>query len=145
MVLVRDFVNLAVSCKLSSFTSRLKFLSRRTMARHFGRLTPLAIIAVASVMQAFAQTPAPDGSGLPTGANLVRATLSPTALSERVVEYEIDARYNAERKSLDATETLTYHNLTGQPLDTFPFHLYLNAFQPTSTFMREVRLDKPSF
>ena len=115
------------------------------MARHFGRLTRLAIVGVACAMQAFAQTPAPDGSGLPAGANVLRATLSQTALSERVVEYEIDARYNADKKSLDATETLTYHNLTGQPLDTFPFHLYLNAFQPTSTFMREVRLDKPSF
>src|SRR6266498_1153418 len=42
--------------------------------------------------------------------------------------------------SVLANHTLTYRNLTGRPLDTFPFHLYLNAFQPTSTFMREVRL-----
>ena len=69
------------------------------MARHFGRLTRLAIIAVASAMQAFAQTPAPDGSTLPAGAKLLRATLSPTALSERAVEYEIDAHYNAEKVS----------------------------------------------
>jgi len=62
------------------------------------------------------------------------------ALSQRVVAYEIEARLDANKKTLDATETLTYRNLTGRPLDTFPFHLYLNAFQPTSTFMREVRL-----
>jgi hypothetical protein len=62
---------------------------------------------------------------------------SPTPLSQRVVHYEIDAKYNAQNHTLDATETLTYHNLTGQALDTFPFHLYLNAFQPTSTFLRE--------
>jgi len=58
-------------------------------------------------------------------------------LSQRVVHYEIEARYDAKAHSLEATEVLTYHNLTGQPLDTFPFHLYLNAFQPTSTWLRE--------
>src|SRR5271157_1198759 len=62
------------------------------------------------------------------------------ALSTRVVAYQIEARLDPVRKTVDATETLTYRNLTGRPLDTFPFHLYLNAFQPTSTFMREVRL-----
>jgi len=69
--------------------------------------------------------------------NTTSAINSPTPLSQRVVHYEIDAKYNAQSHTLDATETLTYHNLTGQPLDTFPFHLYLNAFQPTSTFLRE--------
>jgi hypothetical protein len=62
------------------------------------------------------------------------------ALSTRIVAYQIEARLDPVRKTVDATETLTYHNLTGRPLDTFPFHLYLNAFQPTSIFMREVRL-----
>lgn len=58
-------------------------------------------------------------------------------MSQRVVHYEIDAKYDPKTHTLDASETLTYHNLTGQPLDTFPFHLYLNAFQPTSTWIRE--------
>jgi hypothetical protein len=61
-------------------------------------------------------------------------------LSVRVVAYRIDARLDPVRKTIDATETLTYHNLTGQSLAVFPFHLYLNAFQPKSTFMTEVRL-----
>ena len=73
------------------------------------------------------------------------ATNSDKPLSERVVAYSIDARVDAQHKTLDATETLTYHNLTGQAQDTFPFHLYLNAFQPKSTFMREVRRDHPDF
>lgn len=60
-------------------------------------------------------------------------------LSERVVAYAIDARVDIDRKTLDATETLTYRNLTGQPLNTFPFHLYLNAFRPESTFTAETR------
>ena len=62
---------------------------------------------------------------------------SPMPLSQRVVHYEIEAKYDPQKHALDATETLTYHNLTGQALDTFPFHLYLNGFQPGSTFVRE--------
>lgn len=69
--------------------------------------------------------------------NTTSAINSATPMSQRVVHYEIDAKYNAKEHALDATETLTYHNLTGQTLDTFPFHLYLNAFQPTSTWVRE--------
>ncbi len=43
--------------------------------------------------------------------------------------------------TVTATETLTYHNLTGQALDTFPFHLYLNAFQPKATWIHEAHRD----
>src|SRR3989442_11230767 len=60
-----------------------------------------------------------------------------TPLSQRVVAYDMDAKYNAKNHSLDAIETLTCHNLTGQPLYTIPFHLYLNGLQPTSTWIRE--------
>jgi hypothetical protein len=65
------------------------------------------------------------------------ATNSPTPLSTRVVAYNIDAKVDVQKKAVDAKETLTYKNLTGQPLTTFPFHLYLNAFQPDSTFTSE--------
>jgi hypothetical protein len=67
------------------------------------------------------------------------ATNSPNGqpLSTRVVAYTIDARLDTVSKSLDATETLTYKNLTGQSLTTIPFHLYLNAFRPESTFTSE--------
>src|SRR5579871_6265536 len=69
----------------------------------------------------------------------ISATNSPNGapLSTRVTAYTIDARLDTDKKTLDATETLTYKNLTGQPLNTFPFHLYLNAFRPESTFTRE--------
>jgi len=36
---------------------------------------------------------------------------------------------------------LTYHNVTGQALDHFPFHLYQNAFQPKSTWVREAKIE----
>ena len=58
-------------------------------------------------------------------------------LSTRVVAYNISAHIDVTRKTVDATEALTYKNLTGQPLSTFPFHLYLNAFQADSTFTSE--------
>src|SRR5512142_2346247 len=61
------------------------------------------------------------------------------------VAYTIDARLDVARKTLDATEVLRYRNLTGQPQDTFPFHLYLNGFQPTASFMSEVRRNNPRF
>ena len=37
-------------------------------------------------------------------------------LSQRVVAYQIDAKYDPADHTVDATETLTYRNLTGQPL-----------------------------
>jgi Peptidase family M1 domain len=66
---------------------------------------------------------------------------SRTPMSQRVVHYEIDAKYDASKHTVDATEVLTYHNLTGQALDHFPFHLYQNAFQPKSTWVREAKLE----
>jgi hypothetical protein len=82
-------------------------------------------------------------SPLALNAQLSVATNSPNGapLSERVVAYSIDARLDTNKKALDATESLTYRNLTGQPLTTFPFHLYLNAFRPESSFTAETRSD----
>ncbi|MCU1224220.1 MAG: Peptidase rane alanine aminopeptidase [Edaphobacter sp.] len=75
---------------------------------------------------------------LPLAAQSI-ATNSPDGkpLSTRIVAYDIEAKLDTDKKTLDATEILTYKNLTGQPLNTFPFHLYLNAFRPQSSFTRE--------
>src|SRR5580692_704384 len=62
-------------------------------------------------------------------------------MSQRVVHYEIDAKYDAAKHTVDATEVLTYHNVTGQALDHFPLHLYQNAFQPKSTWVREAKIE----
>lgn len=69
------------------------------------------------------------------------ATNSPNGkpLSERIVAYTIDARLDTDHKTLDGIQTFTYRNLTGQSLTKFPFHLYLNAFRPESTFTNETR------
>ncbi len=95
------------------------------MQRHPAPL--LLATAVLCCASAMAQSPfAPKVSG---------------PLSQRVVAYQIDAKYDPPKHTVEATETLTYHNLTGQPLDTFPFHLYLNAFQQKSTWMHEAHRD----
>jgi hypothetical protein len=92
-------------------------------------------VEVPAMVQANAAT-----AGAASIPNTVLAINSPTPMSERVVHYEIEAKYDAARHSVDATEILTYHNLTGQALDHFPFHLYQNAFQPKATFVRESKL-----
>src|SRR5262249_204555 len=64
-----------------------------------------------------------------------------TPLSTRVVPYSIHSNHNPNSQTVDGTEILKYKNLTGQPLSVFPFHLYLNAFRPNSTFTREAHRD----
>ena len=93
------------------------------------QLTKVFALAAASAVfcgPIFAQSPAPAASAAQT-------------LSTRVVAYQIEAKLDPTKHTIAASETLTYKNLTGQPQQTFPFHLYLNAFQPQSTFMTEVR------
>jgi len=82
-------------------------------------------------------TAADEGLSIP---NTTSAINSPTPMSQRIVHYEINARYTPSSHTVAATEVLTYHNLTGQSLDHFPFHLYQNAFQPNATFVRDSKL-----
>jgi hypothetical protein len=82
-------------------------------------------------------TAADEGLSIP---NTTSAINSATPMSQRIVHYEINARYTPSNHTVAATEVLTYHNLTGQSLDHFPFHLYQNAFQPNATFVRGSKL-----
>jgi hypothetical protein len=104
------------------------------------RILALRLTAVLYLALAAASAQAPSKA---TSAGTASATPQPPgALSQRVVAYTIEARYDAKTHVLEGTETLRYHNLTGQPLDRFPFHLYLNAFQPQSTFVREAHRER---
>ena len=99
----------------------------------------LSFLAGATLLSASALS---QSSPQPT-ASVPSSPASPAStqtLSTRIVAYDIDAKLNTANHTMDATETLLYRNLTGRPQQTFPFHLYLNAFQPQSTFMTEVRL-----
>jgi len=98
-------------------------------------------IVAAAALLAFA---GPAGAS-PQARAAVAAETAEKHLSTRIVAYVIDARLDTEKHTIAAAESLTYHNLTGQPQQIFPFHLYLNAFQPQSTFMSEVRRNNPDY
>ncbi len=84
---------------------------------------------------------ASNGTGELAIPDTTLAINSDKPMSERVVHYQIDAHYDATKHTIDANEILTYHNLTGQALDHFPFHLYQNAFEPKATWVREAKLE----
>jgi hypothetical protein len=93
------------------------------------------------------QAPTPTKAAVTSGGtssfsipDTILAINSPSPMSQRIVHYEIEAKYNPTNHTVDANEILTYHNLTGQALDHFPFHLYQNAFQPNATLVRESKL-----
>ena len=59
------------------------------------------------------------------------------ARSPRIASYKIEARLDAVRHQITATETLTWTNTGDSAVDVLPFHLYLNAFKNEQTvFMR---------
>jgi hypothetical protein len=95
----------------------------------------------ASAAKAAPAAMASGDAGSMTIPDTTLAINSDKPMSERVVHYEIDAHYDAVKHVVDANEVLTYHNLTGQALDHFPFHLYQNAFQQKATWVREAKRD----
>jgi len=55
-----------------------------------------------------------------------------------VASYQITCRLDAEKKTVEGTQVLTWKNTTSRPAKTLRFHLYLNAFRNTlSTFWKE--------
>ncbi|MGE0871831.1 MAG: M1 family metallopeptidase [Kofleriaceae bacterium] len=57
--------------------------------------------------------------------------------SPRIANYKIDVQLDTQRHQLTASEVLTWTNHGTTPVDTLPFHLYLNAFKNEATlFMR---------
>ncbi len=105
--------------------------------QHGAKAAPPAVSAPVAAKSA--PSPASSNSG-PAIPDTTLAINSDKPMSERVVHYEIDAHYDAVKHVVDATEVLTYHNLTGQALDHFPFHLYQNAFQQKATWVNEAKL-----
>jgi len=96
--------------------------------------------APATVVSAATAPMAARSAGALAIPDTVLAINSDEPMSARVVHYEIDAKYDAVKHAVDATEVLTYHNVTGQALDHFPFHLYQNAFQPKATWVNEAKV-----
>ena len=118
----------------------LAFLAAITAARIYARQpSPSAATQMARPAPNKPATAGHSGAAAKAANDNPAETEKP--LSTRVVAYDIDATLDPAKHTIRASETLRYKNLTGQPQQTFPFHLYLNAFQPTSTFMTEVRLN----
>jgi len=101
------------------------------------RFTALLVLAWLAIGQ--------PARALPANQDKSGALTKQQSLSTRVVAYKLEAKLDVAKKTITASEILTYHNLTGQPQQTFPFHLYLNAFQPHSTFAEEAEREDSSF
>lgn len=67
-------------------------------------------------------------------------------LSNRVVDYRIQASLDPDKHTIDGKQQLTWRNRSTQPVCTVYLHLYLNAFESGgSTFMSERRTRGFSF
>ena len=62
-------------------------------------------------------------------------------LSDRVVQYDIDAKLDPVKHTVDGQEKLTWRNRSSLPVRTIYLHLYLNAFQNLqSTWYSELKV-----
>src|SRR3954470_4827140 len=58
--------------------------------------------------------------------------------SPRNASYTITAQLDPAARTITASETIVWRNITGRPAPDLQFHLYWNAWKNTrSTFMRE--------
>ena len=91
-------------------------------------------IPFAPAQAAAVATPsAPDAWGGPRTGN------EPT-LSDRVVDYKIEATLDPVRHTVDGKQQLTWRNRSAHPVRTVYLHLYLNAFEHAgTTFFTEHR------
>jgi hypothetical protein len=108
--------------------------------QHAAKAAPPQGAAAAPAAKAASAPAASNSAAGPAIPETVLAINSDKPMSERVVHYEIDAKYDAVKHVVNATEVLTYHNVTGEALDHFPFHLYQNAFQQKATWVTEAKV-----
>src|ERR1700760_1335296 len=117
-------------------------------------LAPAAVLLTASLAALGAES-APDVPfASPTAAG-VRVSSAPGAwggprtgseptLSDRVVDYRIQASLDPTKHTVDGKESLTWRNRSDKPVSAIYLHLYLNAFQGNdSTFFTE--RNRPGF
>lgn len=130
------------------------FLVVAALAYRHGRkgATPAPAPVAAAVSAPAAAPPSPDGIAL-AGANAgaVRVASSPAAwggprtgaeatLSERVVDYRIQARLDPVAHTVEGRQQLVWRNRSALTVRAVYLHLYLNAFEGEgSTFMTEKR------
>jgi hypothetical protein len=98
--------------------------------------------------------PAPSADGIPLASAHARGAVEPSApsawggersgreatLSDRVVDYDIDATLDPDKHTVDGRERLRWRNRSDRTVRAVYLHLYLNAFEGyTSTFFSENR------
>ncbi|MGA2551493.1 MAG: M1 family metallopeptidase [Burkholderiaceae bacterium] len=66
-------------------------------------------------------------------------TGSEAALSDRVVDYEIQAQLDPGHHTIDGKERVTWRNRSGEPVNALYLHLYLNAFEGPGSFYASER------
>ena len=67
-------------------------------------------------------------------------------LSDRVVDYSIDASLDPVKHTITGKQTLRWRNRSAQPVCSIYLHMYLNGFDgPGSTFMTEKRASAGGF
>jgi len=67
-------------------------------------------------------------------------------LSDRVVDYSIDATLDPVKHTITGKQTVRWRNRSAQPVCSIYLHMYLNGFEgPGSTFMTEQRASESGF
>lgn len=120
---------------LAGFMALLALTTQALAARETAPPIPLAAANASAV-----QTPSAAGAwgGIRTGAE-------PT-LSDRVVDYRIDATLDPVKHTITGHQQLTWKNRSAQAVASVYVHLYLNAFESAdSTFFTEKRARTKGF
>lgn len=135
----------------------LLFIAAVMVFRGRGTAAPTPAVAAASAavsVTAAAADPAPSPDGIPFAgphAAAVRVSSAATAwggprngneatLSDRVVDYRIEARLDPVAHTIDGREQLTWRNRSDREVRAVYLHLYLNGFEGEgSTFLTEKR------
>ena len=109
------------------------------------RLTMGALVACgALIVQARlpGQVSSVSAQSAPTGLTGAGSVLPPR--SPRNANYSIDARLDADSRTITASAIATWRNITTRSTDELQFHLYWNAWKNSrSTFMRNLALARP--
>ncbi len=99
------------------------------------RLRPASATVALLGLMALACSGPPDGSGqaplpLPPVPGPDAPGLPPLPeRSPRNASYTIEARLDPEERTIEGALVLEWRNISEEPLSTFPFHLYWNAFR----------------
>jgi len=123
-------------------------------------LPAVALLAAVSTLMAqgakapAAASPAPAADDIPFAPPKAAAVTTPSApnawggarsgseetLSDRVVNYQIEATLDPVKHTIDGKQKLTWRNRSDRPVRSVYLHLYLNAFRDgNSTFFTEMR------